>query len=362
MRPTRMSTDVIALESREPRRSGWLHGMGIDLLILAGPWLFLLALLVADAETRVAVWMAQFVWGNTTHVVLTFLLLASRRDILRATPTQARLVIVASLATFALSYAAMKGVKRVAPTWVSFPMAVMLIFGIHHRLSQARGIWSLYNLRAATLGAPPPSDAERKLQGSWTALGLLLVCVGWLFVPTAQGRMFSPTQPIPGMEAPLPYETAYGLAAVWIAFSLVVARTLVRGGAGVPKLAHVGTHALAVTSAILFPIWGGVVWCSIHGLEYYFLCARMMRPRDGDAEGGTPAWLVWPLMALAMAPLAAVGLAHSPFIAVPPSPVFEEALHVMNALVIAHYCADAFIYRFRIPGVRKVALHRLGFG
>jgi hypothetical protein len=29
--------------------------------------------------------------------------------------------------------------------------------------------------------------------------------------------------------------------------------------------------------------------------------------------------------------------------------------------VMAHYFADAFIYRFRIPRVRKVALARLGF-
>ncbi len=34
----------------------------------------------------------------------------------------------------------------------------------------------------------------------------------------------------------------------------------------------------------------------------------------------------------------------------------------MNACVLAHYASDAFIFRFRIPGVRKVALARLGFG
>jgi hypothetical protein len=28
---------------------------------------------------------------------------------------------------------------------------------------------------------------------------------------------------------------------------------------------------------------------------------------------------------------------------------------------MAHYFADAFIYRFRIPEVRRVALTRLGF-
>ena len=33
----------------------------------------------------------------------------------------------------------------------------------------------------------------------------------------------------------------------------------------------------------------------------------------------------------------------------------------LNGVVMAHYFADAFIYRFRIPEVRTVALRRLGF-
>ena len=31
-----------------------------------------------------------------------------------------------------------------------------------------------------------------------------------------------------------------------------------------------------------------------------------------------------------------------------------------NAVVLAHYFADAFLYRFRIPEIRKVMLARMG--
>ena len=40
-------------------------------------------------------------------------------------------------------------------------------------------------------------------------------------------------------------------------------------------------------------------------------------------------------------------------------------LRVLTSLslgvVLAHYFSDAFIYRFRIPSIRKVMLRRLGF-
>jgi hypothetical protein len=162
------------------------------------------------------------------------------------------------------------------------------------------------------------------------------------------------------MEAPLPYFTVYVLAGVWIIFVAFVARALWNGGARLPKLLHVATHACAIFMAILSPIWGSVVWGAIHGLEYYFLCARMMQPRAGDV-GGISRRLVWPLIFAAMAPLFLVGLVQSPFNSETASPAFQHALFVTNALVIAHYFADAFIYRFRIPTVRRVALHRLGF-
>jgi hypothetical protein len=341
----------------EPKR-GWLHGPVVDLLILLGPWLFLLGALLIGAGTPKSVWLAQFVLGNTTHVILTFLLLATRRDILRATPTQAKTVVIGSIVTFVLIYALLAVVNENAPYWLDFPVAMVTIFGIHHRLSQARGIWSLYNMAGSNMG--PPSALERTLHTHWTSVGLILVCTNWLFVPTAANRSFSLAHPIPQMEAPLPYFTAYVLAGIWIVFALFVGRTLWKGGARLPKMLHVATHACAITLAILSPVWGSVVWGAIHGLEYYFLCARMMQPRSGE-ESGIPRWIVWPLIFAAMAPLFFVGWVQSPFRADPASPAFQHALFATNALVVAHYFADAFIYRFRIPSVRRVALFRLGF-
>lgn len=353
-----MSADALQAVSLPDMKRGWLHSRGVDLLILVGPWAFLALALALELGTPKGVWISQFIFGNTTHVILTFVLLASRRDILRATPTQAQTVVLGSIVMFILSYGVLAGVNATAPYWIDFPIAILAIFGIHHRLSQARGIWSLYNMAGSNMG--PPSATERSLYGLWTPIGLLLVCIDWLFVPTGPGRFSSATHPIPQMEAPLPYETAYVLAAIWLIFAAFLARALWKGGARMPKLLHVGTHIGAVCLAIFSPIWGSIVWGAIHGLEYYFLCARMMQPRPGD-QGGISRYLVWPLIIASMAPLFLVGLARSPFMPEEPSPLVLHAVFFTNAIVIAHYFADAFIYRFRIPTVRRVALHRLGF-
>ncbi|XXX72491.1 hypothetical protein WMF30_33070 [Sorangium sp. So ce134] len=357
---------MTALPDNTTAGRGWIHGAALDLGILVGPWLLVGALWAArgGGGASAALWWSQFVLGNTTHVILTFVLLAARSDVLRATPRQARLVVAGSLLTFGLSWALFRGVKAAVPDWSDFALAVAAIFGTHHRLSQAKGIWSLYNLRGAQLSRPPPSARERRLQQHWVSIGLLLVMVAWLFVPSGPGRSFPLLQAIPGEPALLPRAAAYALAAAWLAFvaALLVelARSRPRSG---PKALHVATHGAAVTLAIVAPLWGSIVWGAIHGLEYTFLCARMMRPREGDAAKGPSAGWVWPLMLLAMAPLFVVGLALSPFaaLAVLPPRWTDEALILVNALVMAHYFADAFIYRFRIPEVRRVALRRLGF-
>ncbi|WP_434041117.1 MULTISPECIES: hypothetical protein [Sorangium] len=358
---------MIALPHNLTAERGWIHGAALDLGIFLGPWIVVAALWAARGGdgASTALWWSQFVLGNTTHVVLTFVLLAARADVLRATPSQARIVVAGSLLTFALSWSLFRGVKAAIPDWTDFALAVAAIFGTHHRLSQAKGIWSLYNLRGAQLSRPAPSGRERALQQHWVSVGLVVVMVAWLFVPSGPGRMFPLLQAIPREPAMLPHAAAYLLAAAWLAF---VAALLVELGRAsprsAPKMLHVGTHGAAVTLAVVAPLWGSIVWGAIHGLEYYFLCARMMRPREGDAAPGPPARWVWPLMLLSMAPLFLVGLAIAPFAAVRPalpSGWAEEALIVVNALVMAHYFADAFIYRFRIPGVRQVALRRLGF-
>jgi hypothetical protein len=352
---------------------GWLHHPVIDLVILAGPWLFAAAMVSSGlspmSQPGLALWLAQFVLGNTTHVILTFLLLAFRQDVLRATPSQPRIVFIGSVATFILSWALFRGVEAAAPDWTGFPIAVAAIFGTHHRLSQAKGVWSLYNLRASRLAFPPPSGRERSLQQSWVSVGLVLLMVSWLFVPSGPGRMFPVFQAIPNEPAMLPYEVDYALAAVWGAFVLALLVELARAEVrNVPKMLHVVTHGAAVALAILSPVWGTIVWGAIHGLEYYFLCARMMEPREGDQFAPRGSFLAGPLMIrvlmiLSMAPLALVGLAQAPFMKVfsPGSQFAHEGLTVLNAVVMAHYFADAFIYRFRIPEVRKVALTRLGF-
>lgn len=342
-----------------------LYRPWVDALIILGPWLFAAVFAFASfpmAGAPMAVWVAQFVLGNTTHVILTFLLLGLRPDVLRATPSQARVVAVGSCVTFALTFGMFHAVETYAPTWTGFPAAVIAVFGTHHRLSQAKGVWSLYNLRAGKLGLGPPSARERAFQQYWVSLGLILVMVAWLFVPSGPNKSFPLLQAIPLEPAFLPYTVAYGLAAVWLLFVAALLGFVAKDSLNVPKLAHIASHGAAVTLAILAPVWGGIVWGSIHGLEYYFLSARMLERREGDAQKSPPSALIWPLMLLTMAPIILVGVALSPFGAALFSSGFGKlGLQLVNACVAAHYFADAFIYRFRIPAVRKIALHRLGF-
>ncbi|MBL8744122.1 MAG: hypothetical protein JNK04_23605 [Myxococcales bacterium] len=355
-----------------PGLRGFLHRPTFDLLIQLGPW-FLFAVLLGAGyvdwqNNNSAVWVSQFVLGNTTHVILTFLVLAFRRDVLFAAPGQARTVVVGSLVTFVLAIVIVETVVTYAPFWGGFPLAVIGIFGTHHRLSQAKGIWSLYNLRAAGLGMPPPSSLERTLQQNWTPVGLVAVMTAWLFTPSAPERSFPFLQAIPNEPAFLPYAASYALAIVWTLFGLATLRSIGRGQPrNWPKTLHVASHVAAVTLAILAPPWGAIVWGSIHGLEYYFLCARMMRAREGDSFAGPGSWLGHPafitaLVIVSMLPLFWIGLGRAPFsIEFGSRSGANSAVVVANALVVAHYFADAFIYRFRIPSVRKVMLARLGF-
>ncbi len=343
---------------------GWLYGPLVDSLIMFGPWLLVVLGTGLSMQTALAVWIAQFVLGGTSHVILTFVMLGVRRDVLHATPSQAGIVIAGSLTTFALFFALFVWVGATFPNWTDFPIAVVMLLGIHHRLSQARGVWSLYNLRSGKLGTPPPPPRERALSQHWTSIGLVLVATNWLFVPSGPDREFPLLQAIPQQLAPLPYATSYVLLGIWLCFVGLVAATFVRQRARRAKMLHVGTHAGAVSLSLLYPVWGSIVWGAIHGLEYYFLCARMLGPREGDKPKGLPRAWVWPVVLGSLAPLLLVGVFNAPFAAaiVGSRPRwFLYALHAVNALVMAHYFADAFIYRFRIPSVRRVALHRLGF-
>jgi hypothetical protein len=71
-------------------------------------------------------------------------------------------------------------------------------------------------------------------------------------------------------------------------------------------------------------------------------------------------------MAVAMAPALVIGVLLSPFkgaFGLPASAndTVEIGRLLLNAVVMTHYFTDAFIYRFRIPSVRAVALRRLHF-
>src|SRR5262249_52984218 len=130
----------------------------------------------------------------------------------------------------------------------------------------------------------------------------------------------------------------------------------------VPKLVYLGVQCSAVAVEIVAPTWGLIVAAGIHGIEYYLLTRKMLAPLPKETAR-LSAVLWWPGMIGAMAPILAFGLITNPWI---PLTVGSDgqrtwALMLINASVLAHYCADAFIYRFRIPGVRKVAMARLGF-
>jgi hypothetical protein len=361
------------MESRY--RPGWLFSPGADLSILGVPAAVTLAAMgIAVAGGRslsgadaYAVWISQFILGNSTHVILTFLLLATRRDMLHATRGQARIVVAGSIVTFAVALAAFLATHSWLYLWADFALAIALLFATHHALSQVKGLWSLYNLRGKSFGVPPPSDAERRAQRLFVPLALLLVMIRYLFVPKAPDASFPFIQAIPGMEAVLPFPVTAGLLAVWFVFAGTLLHALLSGSGpkSYPKLVYLGTHSLGVTAMLVSPAWGAVFTSGVHGLEYYFLSARMLRPTAGEKGVRLGARLVWPAVVVAPLPLFAVGVVNAPFTAFlglsAYAAAFPVARLVLNAVVMAHYFADAFIYRFRIPEVRRVALTRLGF-
>jgi hypothetical protein len=73
-------------------------------------------------------------------------------------------------------------------------------------------------------------------------------------------------------------------------------------------------------------------------------------------------------MVLAMAPLFLIGLSglvldrhHALGRAILEGAPYRLAVIGMMVIVLTHYCADAFLYRMRIPAIRQVMLRRLGF-
>ena len=306
-------------------------------------------------------WATAFLLGNTSHVLLTFLLLGARRDMLHATSHQARNVTLASALVFAVSLVLMRLTANDPWTHPLYE-TVTVVFATHHTLSQAKGFWALYGLRGAQVGVPAPSPRERELQKLFVPLALLLIAVKWTLVGRVAQADAPPYQNVnPGEPPVLPFLTTYALLAIWWVYVAVLFRALLAyERLNAAKLVYLGVQCSVVTLELVAPGWGVTLAAGIHGLEYYFLTRKMLAPTPGEATSRLTAALCWPAMIAAMSPILVVGLLRNPF--APFDAGFGSwPLMLVNATVLAHYAADAFIYRFRIPGVRKVALARLGF-
>ena len=156
-----------------------------------------------------------------------------------------------------------------------------------------------------------------------------------------------------------------GLVAAWVGFAGTIVWTMARGRASFARVLHVGLHATAIAVTLRWPTWGTAISAGMHGLEYYFLSARMIGPAEGESSRIRGPW-VWVSMAVAMAPAFVVGALIAPFkstfaLSTTAADYVEIGRLALNAVVLTHYFADAFIYRFRIPSVRRVALRRLHF-
>ncbi len=346
--------------------SGWLFSRNADLSILTLP--FLLALITfalerahgtgRTVERDYALYLSQFLLGNTTHVILTFLAFGVRRDLLSPVPGQKGILVMGSTGAFAASFALFWVTSVVFPHWAELGITIGFIFAQHHRLSQIKGIWALYSLRAKQ----PPSPGERVVQNNFVAIMLLMLVMRLLLFPRASDVSSAQLTPVPGFAPLLGYWGVYVMLAVFAAGAVFALRQIFRAKPSRAKALYLCAHVAALALTLYIPIWGLVVTSGIHGLEYYFLTAEMLETRDGDERKITRT-LAWTLMVLSMTPLLLVGSLQAPFARglVNQTGLVHVGLITLNAVVMAHYFADAFLYRLRLPAVRKVVLRRLGF-
>jgi hypothetical protein len=353
-------------ESAALAPAGWLFSRRADLAVIALPFLLALGAFALESaqgvgrtlERDYALYLSQFLLGNTTHVILTFLAFGVRRDLLSPVPGQKGILVLGSTAAFTASFALFWVTSITFPHWMDLGITVGFIFAQHHRLSQIKGIWALYSLRAKQAASPP----ERAIQNNFVAVLLLVLVARMLLLPRASGTMGAQLNPIPGVGAILPFWGVYVLLGLFAVMGAYALRTIYGAGASRAKKIYLTAHVLALGLTLYIPIWGLVVTSGIHGLEYYFLTAEMLETREGDTVRVSRP-LAWGLMALSMLPLFLVGSMGAPFA----RGVFNGGLTVriallsLNSIVMAHYFADAFLYRLRLPAVRRVVLRRLGF-
>jgi hypothetical protein len=308
------------------------------------------------------VWASAFLLGNTSHVLLTFLMLGARRDMLHATQRQARTVVAGSLAVAAVAVLLGRLTWSDPTTHVLFGVSVA-VFAIHHTMSQAKGVWALYSLRGQKAGLPAPSPRERELQKLFVPLGLLFIAIKWTLVGELTLPRSSPYLNVnPGYPAVLPFALTYVLLAAWLAYVAALFRALLAFETlNAAKLAYIGTQCSVVTLELVSPGWGVTIAAGIHGLEYYLLARKMLAPTASEATSRLTSALCWPVMIGAMSPILVVGALTNPWHPVHVgASVMGWAGTLITACVLSHYYADAFIYRLRIPGIRKVVLARVG--
>ncbi len=322
-------------------------------------------------------WVSQFLLFNGTHVILTFLLVLVRRELLHTTAHSKQLLLGGSAAVFAVTLAAAWYTQERLPLAHMLLGAGVYVFAAHHTLSQVKGLWALHNLRGRSAGAPPPAEAERNLQKVWVPLALVLMLVRVFWVPATSAPGDFPLVDVGQAErGSLPYSVSYVLLAVWLVFVARLAYTLLSTRQSGPKCFYLLGWASIVSISLLWPGWGAVLSAGTHGLEYAFLTGRMLEPTAREPEARLGKGAVWPAMVAIMLPLILVGVANSPFVTMVDTatqgaattfllrqqPLWSIGVMVTNSIVLAHYFADAFLYRFRIPKVREVMLARIGLG
>ena len=311
------------------------------------------------------VWGAGYLLGNTSHVLLTFLLLGTRGDMARAAPGQARTLALGSSLVFAAAAFLMWRTTNDVTLRLLLTTSVG-VFAVHHTVSQAKGFWALYSLRGTRAGLPAPGARERELQKLFVPLSLLLIAVKWTLVGQIPQAFSGPYFNVnPGSPAVLPYALTYALLAAWLVYVTMLLRALVSyervNGA---KLAYLGAQCSVITIELFAPGWGITLGGGIHGLEYYLLTRRMLAPTQAEKSSKLTAALCVPAMIAAMSPILVVGALSNPWLPLWPFGDVASAWagNLVMACVLSHYFADAFIYRLRIPSVRAVVLGRLGLG
>lgn len=378
------ATSTTASRGSLPFRGLWLFSPRADaafltlpLLLTAGSALVcaLVGLRAAEEVNRLAVWTAQNILGNGTHVILTYLLFAVHKDVLTAEPKQPRIILAGTLGMLAVGAGFIFTYYANKDAHVYLVGVLFNIFGLHHTLSQHKGFWALHTLRGHQAGLGAGNPRERTLQQAYVPLMLSLILVRLFFVPDSAAPGATPYLDV-GQGALLPHGALAVILLVWLGFFALLFRTMLRAGnASGPKVLYLLAAATATGLTIVTPMWGNVMLPAMHGLEYYMITARMMEPCEGDPPARLGRAWIWPLMILSMLPLVSLGVIHGLILdgagrgtlgtGDPTGSSSHLILRVLTSLslgvVLAHYFSDAFIYRFRIPSIRKVMLRRLGF-